>query len=344
MKNLYSFIDEILPCSTKILKNEPIGYSREERPIYGYSVGKGAIKISLIGGCHADEPVGPMFLRKLVNFLDAQTDKHPLLTSYTWYIIPHCNPDGEAKNKKWYSDEDTHINLVDYLTLSRREAPGEDIEFGFPIKGMYETLRVENKVIFDFWVKHKISFHLHASLHGMAKSYGPWFLLDRNWIKKTEPLQQECITRAHELGYTILHDVDRKGEKGFTRITKGFCTRPDSSAMRKHFLLQDDTAMASLFRPSSMESVRSFSGNTLTLVSEMPLFILPQTNDTLSWPNPELEDWSETFLKWKLSALENPRNKKNIIDQALKLGVKPMPIVDQMKLQWQLIVAGIKLL
>jgi len=311
--------------------------------MYGYTIGKGKIRISLIAGCHADEPVGPLFLRKLVRFLDTLSDAHPLLTRYTWLIIPHCNPDGEEKNKSWYSEKDTHANLADYLTNAQREVPGEDIEFGFPIKGMHDALRVENQVIYDFWQKHHFNLQLHASLHGMSKSYGPWFLLDRNWVPKSDPLQTACIDRCHQLGYTTLHDVDRKGEKGFTRIAKGFCTRPDSSAMRKHFLALDDFKMASLFRPSSMESVRSFSGNTLTLVSEMPLFILPQTNTSLQWPNPELLEWNHTFLNWKLQGLEKKDHKKNILEQAKKLGVKPMPFEDQMKLQWQLIVAGIQL-
>ena len=44
------------------------------------------------------------------------------------------------------------------------------------------------------------------------------------------------LTReVEEAGYT-LHDVERYGEKGFHRLARGFCSRPDSRAMRRHFL------------------------------------------------------------------------------------------------------------
>ena len=39
-------------------------------------------------------------------------------------------------------------------------------------------------------------------------------------------------------------DVDRGGEKGFSRIDRGFTTRPDSRAMAAYFLARDDPETA----------------------------------------------------------------------------------------------------
>ena len=87
-------------------------------------------------------------------------------------------------------------------------------------------------------------------------------------------MRERLRRRVRELGYR-LHDVDRGGEKGFHRIDEGFTTRPDSRAMAAHFEALGDPATAALFRPSSMEYVRSLGGDPLTLVSEMPLFLVP---------------------------------------------------------------------
>jgi len=43
----------------------PIGHSREGREIAAYRLGRGPLRLSLIAGCHADEPVGPAMLRRL---------------------------------------------------------------------------------------------------------------------------------------------------------------------------------------------------------------------------------------------------------------------------------------
>src|SRR6187549_1089565 len=79
----------------------PIGRSREGREILGGLFGLGGLHVSLIGGCHADEPVGPAMLRRLAAFLAALPPDDSLLTGATWYLVPHVNPDGEARNAAW---------------------------------------------------------------------------------------------------------------------------------------------------------------------------------------------------------------------------------------------------
>ena len=148
------------------------------------------------------------------------------------------------------------------------------MEFGFPHGPADQLARPENRALLGWWQTEATSFALHASLHGMSRAAGPWFLIERGWAERATGLMEICRAEVQSMGYTC-HDIDRKGEKGFYRLAEGFTSRPDSRAMRDHFLALDDPDTAALFRPSSMETVRNFGGDPLSLVSEMPLFLEP---------------------------------------------------------------------
>jgi hypothetical protein len=90
------------------------------------------LRLSLLAGCHADEPVGPRLLRRLVGFLGRLPADDPLLTEYEWWVMPHINPDGARRNLSWQRDGADLYDLPAYLAGVVRELPGDDIEFGFP--------------------------------------------------------------------------------------------------------------------------------------------------------------------------------------------------------------------
>ena len=329
--NLQEKIDDILTCALIDSSiGEIIGHSRDGLPIRAHRIGTGSKHISLIGGCHADEPVGPRLLRHLAAYLYSLPDDAPMLTVYTWWLVPHTNPDGEVKNVLWYSDNDQIYDCVRYLQNVVREVPGDDIEFGFPNDQKDTGARPENQAIYDWWKSANRFFFLHASLHGLAVAAGPWFLVEKDWWPHCGSLKDTCIDKVKELGYE-LHDVDRKGEKGFYRLAKGFCSRPDSRAMRKHFIDSGDIEMADKFRPSSMETIRSFGGDPLTLVSEMPLFTVPRESSDYE----TLQEWKRKIHAW--------RNEGGgmLPSWAGDIGMTPMPVKDQMILQWTFISAGI---
>ncbi len=110
--------------------------------------------------------------------------------------------------------------------------------------------------------------------------------------------------------------------------------------MREHFLALGDSETAERFRPSSMETVRSFGGDPLTLVSEMPLFLTPGVGETLGPPDPVLVRWRETIARWR-SEVAATGNTKPISSAASAAGLVAMPVLDQMKLQWTFIQAGL---
>ena len=317
-----------------------LGRSRQGHPVRAFRFGKGTIRVSLLAGCHADEPVGPRLLGQLVTYLASLPKDDDLLTRHQWWIVPHINPDGEQRNRAWYEDDADRYDIARYLAHVVREPPGDDIEFGFPHSLMDDGARPENRAVHAWWHTADGPFALHLSLHGMGFAAGPWFLIDPAWKNRCGSLMARCTSRVREMGYA-LHDVERDGEKGFERIARGFCTRPNSVAMRAFFLAQEDAATAELFRPSSMETIRSLGGDPLTLVSEMPLFITPGVGDTLGPPDPIGLEWKERHTAWQ-TRLGRGEDPGVIRDEADAAGLAAMVVRDQMELQWTFIVAGLE--
>jgi len=127
------------------VSGETIGLSREGREIFGYHFGHGSLRVSLLGGAHADEPVGPNFLRHFVSFLSKESPESKFLKDYEWLIVPHLNPDGEERNSIWWEKCGKGVELIPYLENVIRELPGDDIEFGFPRNDEDIEARPENR-------------------------------------------------------------------------------------------------------------------------------------------------------------------------------------------------------
>jgi len=317
-----------------------IGHSREGRPIHAFRFGRGEARISLLAGCHADEPVGPRLLRHLVGYLGSLPPDDPMLNDFQWWVVPDINPDGAERNRLWQVEDASVYDLGSYLAHAVRELPGDDIEFGFPRADDDAGTRPENRAVFDWWRENEFGFALHVSLHGMGFAAGPWFLIEEAWKDRCSLLKQRCVEKVRSMEY-VLHDVERNGEKGFFRLGRGFCTRPDSRYMQEHFLGIGDLETAELFRPSSMETVRSLGRDALTLVSEMPLFITPGVGEQLGPPDPVAVEWKEHIEVWKLDLREGA-DPAEIDSAASAHGLTPMPTRDQMVLQWAFINAGLE--
>ncbi len=247
-----------------------IGKSRGGRPLFGVRLGHGPLRISITAGAHSDEPAGPLAALELIDFLTGTDEGRALLQRTTWSIFPHVNPDGAALNAAWFAEP---LDPVKYLRNVFREAPGDDVEFNYPGgEAGSPAPRPENAAVAAF-LREGGPYHLHASLHGMGFAEGAWWLIGRSWVDRSAPLRQRLreIFERHRAGF---HDIDRHGEKGFTRIERGFSTTPTSTAMQEFFRRENDPVTARLFLPSSMEYVASLGGDPLVMVSELPLFRL----------------------------------------------------------------------
>ncbi len=238
-----------------------IAESEEKRQILGVSIGSGALKVLLISGHHSDEPVGLQTLLAFMRYLPLVADIQELLKLWTFVVIPHVNLDGASKNEAWQQD---WPDPVSYFSKVYREVPGRDMEFAYP------DGRVECSQIADF-LKTQAPFDLYLNLHGMAVGDGALLLIDSHWQEQTEALRREWAQAAEQRSLR-LHDHDRAGEKGFYYLGPGFSTGPEALAMRNHFLALNQPDMAACFRESSMELVRKISGDSLCIVTEMPLF------------------------------------------------------------------------
>jgi len=249
----------------------------------GYVIGSGPTRVSLIAGSHSDEPVGPETLRTLVRGFILSPERYvQYFERFTFFVIPHVNPDGEARNTAWMTK---WPSLDAYLEHAFRELPGRDIEFGYP------KLRTENELVSGFLKEHG-PFGLHVSLHGMGFSDGALLLIERHWVDRTVELRQKFVELATKNGMRM-HDHDRGGEKGFEYLGPGFTTTPRGEAMRAHFLVLGDKETAEKFHDSSMEFVRSLGGDPLCLVTELPLFLIGAV------PDEEPEGVPETYLRFK---------------------------------------------
>ena len=257
---------------------ETIGESEDGRPIAGVTLGYGPQLVTLVAGAHADEPVGPETLRTFV--LEGLAARgwgaeggglEKLWERFTFRVVPHVNPDGEARNQSWierWDSEQPAETLGHYLRGRRREPPGRDVEFGYP------DLRPENRAATDFLFS-GLPVSLHASLHGMGFSEGALLLIEKHWLgtdlDRSLRAGFAALAEAAGLG---LHDHDRGGDKGFRYGGPGFWSTPEGAAMRQHFLDAGDPDTAGLFRQSSMETAVALGNRPLCVVTELPLFVL----------------------------------------------------------------------
>ncbi len=267
---------------------ETIGESEQGRPILGMTLGYGPTVVTLVAGAHADEPVGPATLRTLVVEALAARDwgandggLADLFERATLRIVPHVNPDGEARNRAWieaWDETDTAATLGAFLRHRRREPPGRDLEFGYP------AMRPENRAATAFLFD-GAPVALHASLHGMAFSEGALVLVERRWLgtPAANRLVAGFVDTAARVGLAP-HDHDRGGDKGFVYGGPGVWSTPEGAAMRLHFERAGDAATAAAFHDSSMETAVArgahADGSTpLCLVPEIPLFAVTRAPD-----------------------------------------------------------------
>ncbi len=311
--------------------------------------------------------MGPRFLRRLIGTLSGPAGDG-LRRRATWFVIPHLNPDGAAANAAWQVPDTERYDFAEWLRHRVRELPGDDIEFGFPRGEDDLGARPENRAAWAFW-RGAAPFDLHVSLHGMSMAAGPWFLVERSWWPRFRNAARALAGEVRQAGYE-LHDVEREGDKGFHRLAPGFCSRPDSEAMRQHFLDRGDPDTAARFRPSSLEAVRALGGDPLTLVTEMPLFITPGVGAEVGPPDPVLMRWLERVAGWEARvrgvgrprgeggeggegagdvaegthgamARETAREMAAVRGEAGGAGLVAMPVQDQMRFHWAFIQAGL---
>lgn len=304
-----------------------LGRSEEGVPLYGVELGRGERTVSLIAGNHADEPVGPETLRNfVVNGLARRDEMQPWFRRYRFVVVPHTNPDGEARNRPWIEE---WPDPRSYLQHAVREKPGRDLEYGFP------DMRAENVHVSAYLREHG-PFDLHASLHGMSAGEGALLLINRPWTFRTQTLRDKFVEASADEGLPM-HDHNRKGEKGFFWIEPGFQTTPRGDAMRTFFRAKGDPDMAGKFHDSSMEFVASLGGDPLSIVTEIPLFLMKKSEAPDHQPVRYLE------LRERLVEIRARLDRGEPVDELLApFNLRPIPLDVAMRLQLRAIELGLR--
>lgn len=297
-----------------------IGESRAGQPLFGYVAGSGPLLVSITAGCHADEPIGPMTAQALPGLLRKHAPH--LLDAFTFRVVPQINPDGADLNRAWFSDQP---DFQTYLAHTVRELPGDDVEFGFS-EG--PEARPECRAAIPFlW--HAGPVIAHFSLHGMAWAEGMWFLINAPWANRCVGLMASLTALCRAEGLPLM-ELERNGEKGFSRIAEGFSTTPTSTAMKEHFMRLNDPEMAAKFLPSSMEMAMNTGDDPLCMVSELPLFLLDVP--------PSLEDPVLYRFRDALEAARAEGTQEALARIAADFKLRTMPLADQVALQFAMIV------
>jgi hypothetical protein len=94
-------------------------------------------------------------------------------------------------------------------------------------------------------------------------------------------------TVAQRLG---LHDKDRFGQKGFSRIGPGLHTAPTAEAMRAFFAAGKQGEVSQSFKLNSMQYVQRNNGCPLALVTEMPLCLDRRLSSTVKLAHSRAEE------------------------------------------------------
>ena len=256
-----------------------------------------------------------------------------LFDRFTFRIVPHVNPDGEARNRAWI---EAWPDVEAYLRLRDREQPGRDLEFGYPV------MRVENRLAARFLFDYS-PIALHMSLHGMGFSEGAMLLVERHWVARTEALRAAFAAAAHEAGLR-LHDHDRGGEKGFEYVEPGFWTTPEGTAMRAYFRERGDLETARKFFLSSMEMARIAGYDAerraypLCLVTELPLFVI-------GWDYKHEPGVPSAYLAFRDELPELTRRARQGEDLAADLApfeVQPLDLATAVRLQLRSLELGME--
>jgi hypothetical protein len=209
------------------------------------------------------------------------------------------------------------------------------MEYGYPIEAGTQA-RPENRAVADF-LRHQGPYAYHASLHGMAIGEGAWYLINREKVDATVELRRDLTAVTASLGVP-LHDCDRGGEKGFTRIEPGFCTTPTSTAMREHFSSQKLWSEAAKFLPSSMELIAALSDDALLMVSEVPLFLIKPSPPDAKVPGQSFLEAKERLLAASIELASG--NPKPIDKLKERYGFTRMPHTTAVKLELAMIFLG----
>ncbi len=247
---------------------EEIGKSRQGRSLFALTLGSGPTNITIKGNAHADEPAGIVTCLLLARLLTENPVWQNLKDRFRFFMIPTANPDGLARNRQWLEGA---FDLKRYFMHVYRDLPRDDVEFGYPASSVesVQDVRPENIACARF-LDAAAPVAAHLSLHSIVFTGGAWFLVAADTNPTPFEPSLSFLTDACVDEGIPLHDEDRGGQKGFSRLRQGFHSIPTVEGMKAFFNQSGDTTLASDFRINSMQYAMKNCGARFAAVSELP--------------------------------------------------------------------------
>ena len=274
-------------------------------------------------------------LRRLVSFLAERPADDPLLAAATWSIVPHVNPDGEARNAAWSAStvpaidhlggEDRVYDLP-ALYASRPCASCRGTTWSSDSRAIRKTAeaRPENRAVAAFLAE-GAPFHLHASFHGMGFATGPWFLIEEAWIDRTAALR-DSMRRIRCGRWDTSSSTSTAAErKVFIASTRGSPPAPIRRSMVRWFE-ERERSRDGREVPSQLDGVRPLAGRR-SLHHGLRDAALPAAAGSWGDGRPDDPHFRAFLARIAGKAPEEVRAEME------KSGVRGMPIRDQMRLQ-----------
>jgi hypothetical protein len=151
------------------------GNSEEGRPIRTIEIGAGRRSILWVGVPHPNEPIGAVTLTFLARAL---AEDPALLASLdaTVRIVPVADPDGLALNEGWLRPP---FSLMRYALHYYRSPAVEQVEWGFPVPGAFESPPAETRALMTLIEAHRperlVSLHnsSFSNVYFYATSHRP---------------------------------------------------------------------------------------------------------------------------------------------------------------------------
>ena len=267
----YLFADELPAKASELARECPavevtdIGAGALAGRMPVLRVGSGPVVIAVKGNAHADEPAGTVTCFELARWMASESVGQEWSDRITLHLIPSANPLGLERNHGWMASASPDLAI--WLREVHRDPPAEDREFGYgdtPEQAAHPENAAWHRYLADL-----PRLDGYVSLHSMAFAGGAWFLAMLDDLERRQPLLGSLATVARAAGLP-LHDEDRGGRKGFTRIAPGFCSAPTREGMAAFFKAAGDPEAASWLKLNSMQVAQRLHGTPVALVSELP--------------------------------------------------------------------------
>jgi len=275
---------QALAAECRAVRVDDLGTGRLTGRMPLLRVGDGPIQIALKGNAHADEPAGTVTCFELARWLATAPDGQRLAGQATFHLLPSANPDGLARNAEWMVGETP--DPVTWMQTVHRDPPAEDREFGYG--DTPEQATHPECAAWHGYLASLPALHGYVSLHSMAFAGGAWFLAMLDDLDRRQPLLAALAQAAADAGLP-LHDEDRGGRKGFSRIQPGFCSAPTRDGMAAFFRAAGTPAAADWLKLNSMQVVQRLHGTPVALVSELPQWYHPRLADLRPVERPRAE-------------------------------------------------------